>query len=72
MFLRLTGPREEVFLKLLVIFIKVFFINFKRGKCELAAIDQCALEFVVTEIVKGESPLFKPFFHEIFDADEIA
>lgn len=72
MFLCLTCPCEEVFFELVIELVEVFFVNFERGEGELSAVYECALEFIVGEVVESESSLFDSFLHEVLDANKIS
>jgi hypothetical protein len=51
MFFGLAGAHEEVLLKLVIELIQVFLVDLERGEGELSAVDECALELVIGQVV---------------------
>lgn len=70
-FLGLAGPGEEVLLELVVVLVGVLLVDLHGGEGELSAVDQCALELLVAEVVEGESALLHALLHQRLQADHI-
>ncbi len=64
MFLGLAGAHEEVLLEFVIELVEVLLVDLEGGEGELSAVDECALELVVGEIVEGESALLDPLLHQ--------
>lgn len=72
MLLGLASPREEIFLELLIILVVVLLVDFHGREDELSAVDERTLEFLVAQVIKGESSLLQPFLHQSLNANQIS
>jgi hypothetical protein len=68
----LASPREEVLLEFVIELVEVLFVDLEGGKGELAAVDQCALELVVGQVIEGETSLLDALFHQVLNAGQVA
>lgn len=67
----LAGPGEEVLFELVVVLVGVLLVDLHGGEGELSAVDECALELLVAQVVEGEPALLHALLHQRLETDHV-